>query len=319
MIDDFGPYHRLTHRYHADLIALWGEANRQYQTDKAKINRLIKIIPRKHRIERFVFPTGEKENLSQTMILALREGCWVGLRSCYLYQPLGKAPWIMGMKSRKAVQCFFSPRKKGQRRVWLGTPAAYHEWLADPGLKEIVVMFNPAQLCPKYKKEHFVGRVEIFGSQLRTEIRLNTDQLRDADSSVERSDLIIATMELKDTFRFEKGPVVASFGRRYFKTKTPRPKEKTIKMLNGVFGEFRPENPAYKKVIRPSVLQLSHEIISTVLNEWCEAPFNLYYRLQALREFGLGTIEFQGRIEKNRIGWMLVYDLRGVREVAKLI
>jgi len=290
MIDDFGPYHRLSHRYHADLIALWGEANRQFQTDKAKINCLIKIIPRLYRIDRFVLKKEDKTNLKQAMLLALKEGFWIGLRSSYLYQPLGKAPWIMGMKSRKGVQRFFSKPKKDEQQIWLGTKAHYNEWRADRGLKEIIVMFNPPLLCPQYEKEHFVGRVEIFGPNLRTEIRLNTDQMRDADSSVPRNKLIIINMALKDTFRFEKRPITTSFGRSYFR----------------------------KKTIKPNVLKISKQIINTLFNDWCQAPFNLYYRLQALREFGLGTLEFQGRIKNNEIDWMRIYGFRGVREVANL-
>ena len=285
VIDDFGPYHRLTLRYHEDLIALWGEAGRRYSTDKAKIESLVKIIPRQYRLERFVFPKSDRENLQQAMLLALKEGSWIGLRSCYIYQPLGKAPWIMGMKSRRAVHLFFGKNHRPGRKPWLGTPAHYNEWLADPGLKEIIVMFNPPRLCPQYQREHFVGRVEIFGPQLRTEIVLHTDQTRNAESSVPRRKLIVAKMTLKDTFRFSKGPLEISYGRSY----------------------------------RQAGKKISRQIIKRLFDDWCQAPFNLYYRLQALREFGLGTIEFQGRIEKNQIDWMSVYGLRGVREVAKAI
>lgn len=319
MPDDFGPYHRLTLRYHTDLLEFWGEAGEKWLTDKAKINELIKIIPRKHRIERLVFKKRDKGGIKKSMEQALKEGSWVGVRSCYLYQPLGKAPWIMALKSRRAVRFFFEKRKKGQRQLWLGTPAHHDEWLKDPGLKEIVVMFNPKRLCPEFAKEHLVARIEIFENNLRVEMKLNTDQLRDMEDGAKRGDLIILNMPLKDTFRFEKGPIIASFGDRYFKKGARFPEKKTIEMFDGMFGEFRAKNQKYKKLVQPKALELASQVTKIIFDDWCNAPFNLYYRLQALREFGLGTLEVQGKEEKGKIKYFLVYGLRGTREVSRMI
>lgn len=316
MKEDFGPYHQLALIYHTDLVALWAEANRKWLTDKAKVNEMIKFIPRKYRIEMHVFKKNNEKGVRRTTEEALKEGFWVGLRSCYLYQPLGKAPWIMAMKSRRALRLFFEKRGKEERQLWQGTPAHYEEWLADPGLKEIIVMFNPPRLCPKYRKEHLVVRGEIFANILRVEMRLNTDQLRDIEEKAKREDLIIFNMPLQDPFRFEKTPIVASFGKKYFKEGVHWPEKKTIKMFDGLFGEFKPENPRYSRLIKPEVLKIAHQVATIIFDEWCQAPFNLYYRLQALGRFGLGTLEAQGRMEKGRVKYLLVYGLRGPRDIA---
>ncbi len=250
---------------------------------------------------------------------AINQDYWVGLRSCYLYQPLGKAPWIMALKSRRGIRLFFEKRKKGQQKLWLGTPAHYDEWLADPGLKEVVVMFNPKRLCPALAHEHFVARIEVFEDNLRVEMKLKTDQLRDLENGAERSDLIVLNMPPKDTFRFERGPVIASFGRQYFKKGVRLPKKKTIEMFDGAFGEFQSKNSNYKKLVKAKALSLASQVVKIVFDEWCDAPINLYYRLQALRMFGLGTLEVQGREEKGKIKYFLVYGLRGTREVSRII
>lgn len=284
MKKDFGPYHRPTLRYHTDLLELWGKANRKWLTDKAKINELIKIIPRKYRIERIVFKKEDKKGIKKAMEQVLKTGRWVGLRSCYLYQPLGKAPWIMGLKSRRAIRLFFRKRKRGERQPWFGTPAHYNEWLADPGLKEVIVMFNPKRLCPKFAEEHFVARIEIFENDLRVEMKLNTDQLREMEDGAERSDLIILNMRLNDTFRFEKGPVIICFGKRYLASSKKKEAE-----------------------------EITHQVAKIIFDEWCSAPLNLYYRLQALREFELEILETQGRKEKGKVKYLLAYGLRGTR------
>jgi len=316
--ENLAAYHQLALIYHTDLVALWAEANRKWLTEKAKINELLKIIPRKYRLERLIFKKENQVGIRKTMERVLKEGSWVGLRSCYLSQPLGKAPWIMALKSRRAVRLFFEKRKKGQRKLWQGTPAHYDEWLKDSGLKEIVVMFNPPLLCPKYRKEHFVARVEIYENTIRIEIRLNTDQLRDAENVVERSDLITLRMSHKDTFHFERKPIIASFGRRYFRKRVRLPEKKTIEMFDGIFGEFKPQNSKYEKLVKAQVLKIAYQVSTTIFDEWCSAPFNLCYRLEALRRFGLGIIEVQGRIEKGEIVWMRVYGLRGAREVSSM-
>lgn len=327
-MDEFGLFHRLAQIYHTDLVALWGETDKKWLTAKAKINELIKIIPRKHRIERLVFKKEKKEGIKQAMERALKQGCWPGLRSCYFYQPLGKAPWIMALKSRRAIRLFFEKRPFGRlraskfrarkRQLWLGTPGHYDEWLADPGLKEIVVMFNPKRLSPQFSQEHFVARIEIFENNLRVEMKLKTDQLREMENGAKRADLIVLNMKPKDTFRFEKGPIIASFGRQYLKRGVRLPEKKTVEMFNGILGDFKAKNSKYKKLVSPYTLSLASQVTKIVFMEWCNAPFNLYYRLQALRMFGLGTLEVQGREENGKIKYFLIYDLRGTREVSRM-
>ncbi|MBU3957360.1 hypothetical protein KKI19_03770, partial [Patescibacteria group bacterium] len=268
-MNELGPFHQLALIYHTDLVGFWGEADVKWLTAKAKINELIKIISRKYRIERFVFKKENKEEFKKAMERALKQGYWPGLRSCYFYQPLGKAPWIMALKSRRAIRLFFKKRKKNQRKLWLGTPAHYDEWLADPGLKEVVVMFNPERLSPQFAKEHFVARIEIFENNLRIKMKLNTDQLREIEGSAERGDLIILKMRPRDTFRFEKGPVIASFGRQYLKRGVRLPEKKTIEMFNGAFGEFKAKNSQYKKLVNPYALSLASQVTKIVFNDWC--------------------------------------------------
>jgi hypothetical protein len=319
MLTDIGTYHRLALLYHTDLVALWGEAREKWLTDKAKINELVKFIPHQYRIERQVFKKENKKGIKRAMQKALKRNYWVGLRSCYLYQPLGRAPWVMALKSRRAIRLFFKKRKKGERKLWLGTPAHYNEWLADPGLKEVVVMFNPKRLCPIYPKEHLVARIEVFENNLRVEMKVNTEQLRELENGTQRGDLIILNMAPKDTFRFERGPIIASFGQHYFKKKVKLPQKKSIEMLDGVYGEFRTQIKNYQNLIKPQALKIASQVAKIVYDEWCGAPFNLYYRLQALREFGLGTLEVQARQEKEKIKYFLVYGLRGTREVSRVI
>jgi len=320
MSDELGFFHRPTFRYFVDLIEVWCRSERKWQTDKARIESLVEFIPRKFRIHRLVFKKEDKQKIQKAMLQAIKEGFWVGVRSCYLYQPLGKAPWIMAMKSKKAVSLFFS-RQKG--RLWLGTPAHYYQWLADPGLKEMIIMFNPKRLCPQYKKEHFVCRIEHFEDQIRAEIRLYTDQTRDIEAETDRKNLIQITAPINYTlYLAKKLPLTASFGSGYFKRKISLDKETkkklTVEMFDGQFGHFQIKNPKYRNLIKPSVLKITQQIANRIFNHWLYPPFNLYYRLQALREFGLGTVEVQGRMEKGKIAWMLVYGLRGLREVEKI-
>ena len=290
MSDKLGPCHRLVFRYHTDLLEIWGRASERWLTEKAKINELIKIIPRQYLIERLVFKKEDKKGIKKAMEQAIKQGYWVGLRSCYLYQPLGKAPWVMALKSRRAIRLFFSKRKKGQKKLWLGTPAHYDEWLADPGLKEVVVMFNPKKLCPEFAKDHFVVRIETFEDNLRVEMKLYTDQLRAMENGTQRKSLIILNMPLEDTLRFEKGPIAISFGKNYLTASTKKKAEK-----------------------------ITRQVIKIIFDKWCNAPLNLYYRLQALRIFGLGTLEVQGKQKKGQLEYFLVYGLRGTREVSRII
>ena len=324
-----GLYYRPTLKYFADLIELWGETGRRWETDKAKIEALVRFIPRKFRINRLIFKKENQQKILKAMQQAQEEGFWVGVRSCYIYQPLGKAPWIMAMKSKRALRFFFEKRvikppaeKLTQKPFWLGTPAHYNEWCKDPGLKEIIVMFNPPLLCPRYKRKHFVARIECFEEEVRLEMRLYTDQTRDIEADTKRKHLITITAPLNyKLYLAKKMPLIASFGRAYFK-KDILPNEKrkkaiTTAMFDGKFGDFKLKNHQYEKLIKPHALEISSQVAKIIFNQWLYPPLNLYYRLQALREFGLSTLEVQGRMKKNKIAWMLVYGLRGAREVAK--
>jgi len=277
------------------ILAKWQEACESLVTNKGRIAMMLEILPPELRIPQIVIPFKEKEKLRKTIEDLIKEGREVGLRTCFTEDkipPPGTAPWIMGLKNLDLVASFFGEKPMPEPSGWTGFPETYQDWQKREGLAEIIVMGNPVGLGrEELRKNHFVFRIETFLNDLRIELRIGTDQLRDIEAKTDRADLIEIAMKVgKSGYGiFIPGEITVAPGKNYLIDKAKI-------------------NPLAEKIIG--------QVKEIVFAQWCRDPVNhLYYILLALDKFGLGAIEFQGRYdEEGNVEWILAHGFRGIRE-----
>lgn len=300
-------------RAKATVEALWQGAQSSAQTERGRTVMMLEILPANLRIPQEVVRLDDKERLRKTIERFVKEGREVGLRACFLGNKVpgpGAAPWIMGLRSPELVKAFFGEGPIPKHPIWRGSPKTFNDWQEQyPTLSEIIVVGNPPGLGREnLKKKHFVFRVESFGDKLRIELRLGTDQLRDIDETTSRSRLIEVTMGIPRMApeASSQGLIRVAPGRSYLKD---IPQERFYETV-GEEGFIWPEEA--KPVLKPSAFKTTEGVIEAIFER--RYP-DFYYTLTALRNFGLGAIEFQGRRDQGgNVKWILAYGLRGPKE-----
>lgn len=276
--------------FEGKIQALWQEACGSFRTNKARITKMLEILPADLRIPQTVILSQDKDGLRGEIEQGIRDNREIGLRTCFnnaQTPPAGTAPWIMGLNQEKLVSAFFDEQPLPKTPIWTGFQETYRDWQKYPGLTEIIVMKNPPGLGRgNLRGKHFVFRVETVDTNLRAELRIGTDQMRDIEGRAKRADLIEITMDISENGYgiFIPGKIKLEPGRNYL--------TKHLK-------------------IRSFPYKITKQVMETVFGQWCP---QFYYLLLALDKFGLGAIEFQGRQDKGKVTWILAHGFRGVRE-----
>ena len=271
---DYRDDAEMAHEFAARAEDLW--QNSPWVTDKAKLAEVLKLIPHSERILEVPVSAQNRERLRKTMLDVIERGYWVGLRTCYAIQPLGTAEWRMGIRSPEMVQQFLTHD--------------YPMWLEDPGLREIIVLYNPQELgLPEFEDRHFVFRVACHLDQVIVEMNLYTAQLRSIEKGTAAKDLIHIVRSLNPEVLSNLGkPWTFSFGGKY--------------LVGG-----KPDAKA---------LKITEAVAETVFERWWVPPFDLPYLMWGYDEaLNLHIVEAQGRCRADgEVEYILVYDLRGREE-----
>ncbi len=292
-------------RFRGKIDSLWQEACNLCQTNKARIDKMLEILPENVRNPHIVVKIKEKKKLRKTIESLIRQGKCVGLRTCFAEgeEPVsGTSPWAMGLKNNKDIEEFFQE--------------TYPQWRQMPDLREVIVMGNPQELGDKsLLPNHFVFRVEAFSPrELRVELRIGTEHLRSIEAETERQDLIEIKMEVPHSFYgiYSPGRIIVTPGQAYINTSFV-PKDMSQSFTdNGIVWSGK-ENAQLFVDTQP--LGIIDEVILTVFDQWTKKPKeNIYYLLLALKKFGLNSLEFQGYHDLDKIKWIKAYGFRGIRE-----
>lgn len=111
---------------------------------------MLKLFPEHITIPQTVVKATDKAALKDAMFYALSSHhCWIGIRTCYFPDRLGKAPSKMPIKSADDIRGFLEEDYPN----WLKTE------MVGPGgetLKEIIVLANPPDLGePALEDQHY--------------------------------------------------------------------------------------------------------------------------------------------------------------------
>lgn len=295
----------------AEMLLWSGE--QKWQSPKARETELVKILPPEICLNQTTVKAEDEKNLKRAMLAVLdrtypevREGCEVGLRTCFVDQPIGR-DWIMGIRSRNQVTSFFKD-KNNVPTTWTGSKDHYPDWKADYNLTEVIVMSNYPRLdSPGHRQDFFVCRIFLeyplppkneadffsdpqasFQPQIVINLMPNTNYLRDLDLGTKQSSIIHIEPP-------NNHPEL--------------PQEPSI-----TYGsQYRHQNNQPFSQIE----NLAQNVSDIVFWQW-NNEYHLQSRLEALEHVGAEAIECQGiKDKKGNVKSIRVYGLRGVFEIGR--
>lgn len=295
----------LIESFRGRIESLWQEACDSCQTNKARIDKMLEILPEDLRSPHITIPIGQEKELRQTIERLVGQEKNIGLRTCFAEgrEPVsGTSPWAMGLKNNKDIEKFFQE--------------TYPQWRQIPNLQEIIVMSNPQELGDKsLLPNHFVFRVEAFSPrELRVELRIGTEHLRAIEAETERQDLIEIKMEVPHNFYgiYSPGQIIVTPGQAYLNTSFIPKGMNQFLTDNGIVWSGKEDT---QLIINAQPLMVINKVIKTVFDKWTRSPKeNIYYLLLALKKFDLNSLEFQGYHDLGKVKWIKAYGFRGIRE-----
>jgi len=285
-------------------------ARRQtWKSEKAVVTDLLRLVPEEWRIEQKVFAADDRETIRTAMLSGVEAGFWIGPKVCRTTDPyLGNGPWQTGIKTAEEVDAFL----KDPAYVGLGPHGGYLTWINDPAVTELIVVFDPpGKGAPELNAEHFVCTLSCVSSpaQLQIMLMLGTSRLRSLESASPRQ-VILVIVEPDYLHPHYLGIVRPIVGRDYWTSLRPgRLFEVAMSRGDCSFRRLR-------GLVHDRSLAIAEQVTRLIMQELWRPPFDLPHYMIALDdEFGLETLEFQGRADGNgRIAFFKLFDAKGHEE-----
>jgi pyruvate,orthophosphate dikinase len=282
---------------------------RTWKSEKAVVTDLLSLFPEEWRIRQEVFPADDRDAIRSAMLMGIEAGFWIGPKVCRTTAPnIGNGPWQTGIKTAEEVDSFL----KDPAYVGRAPHGGYLEWISDPAVTELVVVFDPpGKGEPELNAEHFVCTLSCASSpaQLQIMLMLGTSRLRSLESASQRQ-LILVTVEPDYQHPHYLGLVRSIVGGDYWTSSRPG-RLAQVAMSRGDWS-FR----KLRGFVDDRSLAIARQVTRLVVHEFWKPPFDLPHYMIALDdEFGLDTLEFQGRADsRGRIAYFKLFDAKGHEE-----
>lgn len=278
----------------------------RWKSEKAVTTELMRLIPETWRIDQRVFAAEAGAAIRSAMIAGLAAGFWMGAKVCRTTDPrLGNGPWQTGINTVEEVDAFLTdPDYEGVSGL-----GGYLRWTTDPAVSELVLVFDPPEKGERdAEAQHFVCTVSCSASppQVQLALMLGTSKLRSLESA-SPSQLIVVIIEPDYQHPEYLGFVRPIVGRAYWSTSHEAERDRSA-MLRRQWS-FQ----GLESLVDARSLAVAKEVTRLVLYTLWQPPFDLpHYLMTVDDEFGLDTLEFQGRADANgRISFFKVFDAKG--------
>jgi phosphohistidine swiveling domain-containing protein len=280
-----------------------------WKSGKAVVADLLSLAPEQWRIRQEVFAADDRDSIRAAMLAGIDAGFWIGPKVCRTSDPhLGNGPYQTGIKTAAEVDSFLHDTAY----VGRGPHGGYLRWIRDPAVTELVVVFDPpGKGEPGLNAEHFVCTVSCVDSpaQLQILLMLGTSRLRSLESSSPR-EVILVTVEPDYQHPHYLGLVRPIVGRDYWTSPSPgRLAELAVARGDWSFRRLR-------GFVDDRSLTVASQVTTLIMRELWKPPFDLAHYMIALDdEFGLETLEFQGRADLGGvISFFKLFDAKGHEE-----
>ncbi len=278
------------------------------KSEKAIVTDLLGLVPEDWRIRQEVFSADDREAIRSAMLSGVEAGFSIGPKVCRSTNPhLGNGPWQTGIKTAEEVDSFLNDTAY----VGRGPYGGYLTWINDPAVTELVVVFDPpgkgepelnastsSAPCPAWAR---LPRCRSCSCSARPACVLSSRRLRARSFSSRWN----PTISIRTTWRLVR-PIV---GRDYEPVWTRRSPRLPCRAVTGLSAGCVDSS-------MPGAWQSPSRWPGSLCGQLWTPPFDLPHYMIALDdEFGLETLEFQGRADSGgRIAFFKLFDAKGHEE-----